>query len=311
MKNQIMNQVKKALWVIMSCSVLASCGNKNDTADAYGNFESDEVIVSAQAQGVLIAFDIVEGGLVNKDQLAGKIDSSSFAIKKEQLFAQQKVIEARMRNLDAQIRVQEEQRINMVREVSRMENLLRDNAATRQQYDDISGKLKVLDSQTGAIESQRSIISGELSVLKAQVDEINNQLAKCHIMSPIAGTILEKYVDAGELVTPGKALFKIADLQHMELKVYISGSQLSSVAIGDTVTVYIDGRQNTLQPLKGQVSWISSQVEFTPKIIQTKEERVNMVYAVKIRVNNDGSMKIGMPGEVLFTRANIKKVTDD
>jgi HlyD family secretion protein len=134
------------------------------------------------------------------------------------------------------------------------------------------------------------------------MDEINNQLAKCRVISPITGTVLEKYVDAGELVTPGKALFKIADLQHMELKVFISGSQLSSIAIGDTVTVYIDGRQNALQPLKGHVSWISSQVEFTPKIIQTKEERVNMVYAVKIRVNNDGSLKIGMPGEVRFTK---------
>jgi HlyD family secretion protein len=271
MKNQTIIRIKKLLVFIVLCIVLASCGNKNDTADAYGNFESNEVIVSAQAQCVLIEFDIVEGSLVNKDQLAGRIDSSLFDIKKEQLFAQQKVIEARMRNLDAQIRVQEEQRINMVREVDRMENLLKDNAATRQQYDDISGKLKVLDSQTAAIESQRSIILGELSLLKAQMDEINNQLSKCHVTSPIAGTILEKYVDAGELVTPGKALFKIADLQQMELKVYISGSQLSSIDIGDTVTVYIDGGQNTIQPLKGLVSWISSQVEFTPKIIQTKE----------------------------------------
>jgi HlyD family secretion protein len=189
----------------------------------------------------------------------------------------------------------------MLREVTRVENLLRDNAATQQQYDDISGKLKVLDSQTEAIESQRSIILGELSVLRSQIDEINNQLAKCRIISPVSGTVLEKYVGAGELVTPGKALFKIADLQHMELKVYVSGSQLSSIVIGDSVTVHIDGRQNNLPPLKGQISWISSQVEFTPKIIQTKEERVNMVYAIKIIVNNDGSLKIGMPGEVRFS----------
>ncbi len=280
----------------------SACRNNNSKGDAYGNFETDEVIVSAQAQGVLQFLHVAEGSTVDKDQVIGKIDTSVPAIKKAQLLAQNQVIIARLRNLDAQLKVQEEQRENLLREVDRTEKLLRDNAATQQQYDDISGRLKVLDSQTAAISSQRSIIFGEQSVLKAQLDEVNNLLEKCRIASPIKGTVLEKYVEPGELVTPGKGLFKVANLEEMELKVYISGSQLSSVEIGDTLNVIIDGPDKTLQKLKGRVSWISSQVEFTPKIIQTREERINMVYAVKIRVINDGSLKIGMPGEVVFSK---------
>jgi HlyD family secretion protein len=214
--------------------------------------------------------------------------------------AQNSVIQARLNNLDAQLKVQGEQRNNLVREVNRMENLLRDNAATQQQYDDLTGKLNVLDSQTDAIRSQKSVIRGEQSVLNTQLDEVDNQMKKCRIVSPIAGTVLEKYVNAGELVIPGRALFKIADMEYMELKVYVSGTQLSAIVLGDTVAVMIDDSDDTLQKLKGTVSWISSQAEFTPKIIQTREERVSMVYAVKIRVINDGRLKIGMPGEVVF-----------
>jgi HlyD family secretion protein len=277
-----------------------SCAHNNNEADAYGNFEADEVIVSAQSQGVLLFLNVVEGSIVKNDLVIGRIDSSLPIIKKEQLMAQNIIINARLINLDAQLKVQEEQRINLVREVNRMEKLLQDNAATQQQYDDILGKLKVLDSQTEAIRSQRNIIHGEQSVLSAQFEEVKNMLEKCRITSPLKGTVLEKYVEPGELVTPGKALFKVANIEEMELKVYVSGSQLSSIAIGDSVNVFIDSKDITIQTLKGSVCWISSQVEFTPKIIQTREERINMVYAVKIRVSNDGRLKIGMPGEVHF-----------
>ncbi len=248
------------------------------------------------------SFFITEGSQVERGQIAGRIDSSVPTIKREQLMSQYSVTGARLKNLDAQLKVQDEQRANLVREVDRITKLLKDNAATPQQYDDIAGKLKVLDSQTEALRSQRNIIQGEGSVVRAQLDEVENSLDKCRITCPLKGTVLEKYVEAGELVTPGKALFKVADIGEMELKVYISGSQLSSVAIGDTVTVNIDSRDGGVQKLPGVVSWISSQVEFTPKIIQTREERVNMVYGVKIRVKNDGRLKIGMPGEVRFTK---------
>jgi HlyD family secretion protein len=289
--------------VIMGIIMVATaCGKAYHQADAYGNFEANEVIVSAQSQGVLTFLDLKEGDLLEKNRVVGKIDSAVPCLKKEQLLAQNIVITAKFLNLQAQLKVQEEQRINLVREVNRLEKLLSEGAATQQQYDDILGKLKVLDSQTETIVSQKNIINGEKSILNAQLDEVSNLLDKCKIVSPIQGTVLEKYVEAGELVSPGKALFKLADIGEMELRVYVSGAQLPSIAIGDTVDVMIDTQAETLQTLKGVVCWISSQVEFTPKIIQTREERVNMVYAVKIRVNNDGRLKIGMPGEVVFTK---------
>lgn len=298
------NQSAIHLWfsgisLILLISI-TSCSKNNNKADAYGNFEADEVIVSAQSMGLLLSLDVLEGEIVKKNQVIGKIDTTEPFIKQKQLLAQRSVINARLRNLESQLNVQEEQRNNLVREVDRMEKLLQEKAATQQQYDEIQGQLKVLDSQTAAIRSQKNIIFGEETVLKAQLDEVRNLLEKCRITSPLTGTVLEKYTEAGELVTPGKALLKVANLEEMELKVYISGSQLSSVVIGDSVDVIIDAKDENLRMLKGSVSWISSQVEFTPKIIQTREERINMVYAVKIRVINDGRLKIGMPGEVLF-----------
>ena len=301
MKATIVYKLLNSRVIFTILIVLTSCGKYNHEADAYGNFEADEIIVSAQSQGILTFLDAKEGDLIEKDKLIGKIDTTVPVIKKAQLKAQNSVITARLNNLEAQLKVQEEQRNNLVREVSRMEKLLNERAATQQQYDDMLGKLKVLDSQTEAIRSQNNIIQGEKSVLIAQLDEVSNMLEKCRIVSPIRGTVLEKYVEAGELVSPGKSLLIIANIGEMELKVYVSGAQLSSIAIGDTVDVMIDNSDKTLQTLKGKVCWISSEVEFTPKIIQTREERVNMVYAVKIRVSNDGRLKIGMPGEVIFS----------
>lgn len=286
-----------------------ACGKNWPQADAFGNFEADEVLVSAQSQGILTSLDLDEGSVLKKDQLVGHIDSSTISIKKDQLKAQKSVIQARLKNLDAQFKVQEEQRINLVREVNRIEKLMKEEAATPQQYDDIQGKLRVLDTQTETLLSQKSIILAESSVLAVQIDEINNQLEKCRIINPMEGTVLEKYVEANELVSPGKALFKIANIAMMELKVFVSGAQLPSISIGDSVDVLIDDTGTRLQTMPGTVSWISSQVEFTPKIIQTREERINMVYAVKVRVNNDGRLKIGMPGEVIFKQKS-KHVKD-
>lgn len=295
------------LFLIATMGLVISCNSNDENSDAYGNFESAEVIVSAQTQGSIMSLDIKEGSMVRRNQIVGYIDSSSIVIKRNQLLAQKNVIAARLKNLDMQLDVQKEQQINMKREVDRISKLLKENAATQQQYDDLYGKLKVLDAQTEAIKSQRSIIQGESSVLSAQIDEVNDMLGKCHIISPITGTVLEKYVDAGELLTPGKSVFKVANVADMELRVFVSGSQLSEVALGDSVKVLIDS-ENDIQSLTGLVTWISSQVEFTPKIIQTREERINMVYAVKIAVKNpEGLLKIGMPGEVVF----IKKHSND
>jgi HlyD family secretion protein len=281
-------------------ALISACSKSDKVADAYGNFEADEVIVSAQSQGTLTFLNVNEGEVLEPDQLVGKIDTTATSIKMDQLAAQQTVINARLQNLEAQLRVQDEQRVNLVREVDRIEKLKKEEAATAQQYDDIAGKLKVQDMQTEALRTQENIILGERSVLMAQIDDIKNLQEKCRIINPIKGIVLEKYVEANELVSPGKALYKIADIAKMTLKVYVSGKQLPSIAIGDSADVMIDSIGGNLHEISGIVSWISSQVEFTPKIIQTREERVNMVYAIKVSVNNDGRLKIGMPGEVMF-----------
>lgn len=280
--------------------LVSACGKSDKEADAYGNFEADEVIVSAQSQGTLTFLNVNEGTILEADQQVGKIDTTATSIKMDQLAAQQTVITARLRNLEAQLSVQDEQRVNLVREVDRIEKLKKQEAATSQQYDDILGKLKVQDMQTEALRTQKNIIAGERSVLMAQIEDVKNLQEKCRIVNPIKGIVLEKYVEANELVSPGKALYKIANTGKMELKVYVSGEQLPSIAIGDSADVMIDSTGGNLHKIPGIVSWISSQVEFTPKIIQTREERVNMVYAIKVSVNNDGRLKIGMPGEVMF-----------
>jgi HlyD family secretion protein len=300
MKKILKFRVLMAILCLLMPFFASSCSRNDHEADAFGNFEADEVMVSAQSQGMLLFLNAEEGSRLEKGQLVGKIDTAVPLLKKEQLMAQYKVINARLLNLDAQLKVQEEQRVNLVREVNRTERLYKESAATQQQYDDLIGKLNLLDLQTEALRSQKGIILGEQSLINAQLDEVLNMLEKCNVTSPLTGTVLEKYAEAGELVTPGKALIKMANTGEMELKVFVSGAQLPEIAIGDTVNIFIDNRNN--KALKGLVSWISSQVEFTPKIIQTREERVNMVYAVKIRVSNDGQLKIGMPGEAVFSK---------
>jgi HlyD family secretion protein len=175
-----------------------------------------------------------------------------------------------------------------------------DQAATQQQMDDINGQLKVIDKQVSATETQYRLIESEMEVIQSQIDLIDEQLSKCTIQSPVKGTVLETYLETGELATPGKPILKMADLRSLELKVYVSGAQLSRVKLGAQAQILIDSNEKEMQTLSGKITWISSEAEFTPKIIQTKEERVKLMYAVKIVVPNDGLLKIGMPGEVVF-----------
>jgi HlyD family secretion protein len=296
------NVVKKGLLLLFVLLCFLSCKQNNLPPDAYGNFEASEVILSAQIQGTILWLESDEGSWVEKGQLLGKIDTVAPGLKYRQLLAQHQVIVARMLNNAAQLAVQEDQRANLLREVDRVRKLLFEQAATQQQFDDLEGKLKVLDAQTRTIRSQQSLIEGERSVLMAQMDETKNLLEKCRITSPLSGTILEKYVEEGELVVAGRALFKIADTKDMELRAYVSGLQLPLVHLGDSVWVQIDQPDGSLRSLRGTVNWVSAQAEFTPKIIQTRQERVDLVYAIRVKVQNDGSIKIGMPGEVRFSQ---------
>jgi HlyD family secretion protein len=291
--------------VLLMAALTQACHRNGETADAYGNFESNEVVISAQSQGDLLSLNLEEGDVLKKGQRVGSIDSTTAFIKRRQVLAQLEVSHAKTVNLDAQLNVQEQQRKNLLREANRLDKLQKEKAVPTKQVDDIVGQLQVLDAQTATLKTQQKMIAGEMAVLESQLDETSSLLDKCRIINPFNGTVLEKYTEPGELVIPGKALYKIADLTIMELKAYVSGAQLSDFSVGDSVMVRIDKGENDYYRIPGIVSWVASEVEFTPKIIQTRQERVNMVYAIRVRVANEGRIKIGMPGEVVFHEKNL------
>lgn len=279
---------------------LIACSSKYEKSDAYGNFEADEVMVSAEANGKLLSFSAREGEQRESGMLVGVIDTTDLHLKKLQLLAQKKAILTKTQNIASEIRVMDERKKILLTDKARIENLLKDGAATQKQLDDLNGNISVIESQVQSVKTQNQNIAGEIEVLSTQIDQVNESIRKCYIHNPIRGTVLEKFVEASEIVTFGKPLYSIADIDWLILKVFVGGSQLSGIKINQDVEVLIDKDQNNLTRLKGKVEWISPSSEFTPKIIQTREERVNLVYAVKVRVKNDGSLKIGMPGEVIF-----------
>jgi HlyD family secretion protein len=286
------------LMAAMFC--LSACSDKNGKADAYGNFETIEVLVSSEIQGKLVKFTIEEGQTYKAGDLAGIIDTIQLALKRDQLIAQRKGSATKIANILSQIDVQEEQKRTLMIDKNRTEKLLKDNAAPVKQLDDINGKIKVIDSQIASIKTQNAAVLDELTAMDKQIDQTKDQLNRCKIVNPINGTVLEKYIEPSEITTPGRALYKIADMDQMILRVYVSGAQLPSIKIGQKVKVMIDKNEKENQDMEGIITWVSPQAEFTPKIIQTKEDRVNLVYAVKVIVKNDGRLKIGMPGEVKF-----------
>ena len=277
-----------------------SCDSLNDVADAYGNFEVQEILVAAEANGVITTLELEEGQELEKDQQVGYIDTSGLTLQNDVLRARQNAVRSRSYNVIAETMVLEEQKRALLTEKTRIENLLKDGAATTKQLDDINSNLRVFEKRIAAIKTQTSNINAELIVVNKQIDQVTDQIKRARIKAPIDGTVLEKYAEQSEMVNIGKPIFKIANLESLILRVFISGSQLTSIELGQRVFVYVDQNAGEMLELEGTVSWISSQAEFTPKIIQTKEERVKLVYAVKILVKNDGSLKIGMPGEVRF-----------
>jgi len=292
--------MKTKLIFITIPIIAAACGNGNNKSDAYGNFEATEVLVGAEVQGKILKLNIEEGQSLLKDQAIGYIDSLSTYLKKQQLIAQIEASSAKFTQVQSQIEVQEEQKKSLLREQDRLNKLVAAQATPTKQLDDINSDLDLINKQIISTRVQNQAISGDIKALKFQVDQAQDQLNKSIIRNPITGTVLEKYIEPGEIAIPGKNLYKIADLSVMKLRVYVSGAQLPNIKIGQKVSVFIDKTSIENRKLEGIISWISQQTEFTPKIIQTKEERVNMVYAIKVDVQNDGSLKIGMPGEVKF-----------
>lgn len=293
--------MKTHIQIISILSILSvtlfSCGNNSDKADGYGNFEAIEIMVSAEHSGQLETFHIEEGQQLEKDAFVGYIDTIPLSLKRAQLEVSKTTIISKSKGVLSQIRVLKAQLQTANKNQDRIENLLKDNAATQKQLDDINGEIAVLQQKIISIETQNTPIINELKNIDIQIKQVEYQLQKCKIINPIQGTVLVKYAEAKEITSFGKPLYKIADLSTMQLRVYISETQLADIKIDQEVTVKID-TDKSMKSYKGTITWIASEAEFTPKIIQTKEERVALVYAVKIDVTNDGSLKIGMPADM-------------
>jgi HlyD family secretion protein len=285
--------------ILIIATILSSCGNGDDKADGYGNFEATEITISAESNGKLEAFNLEEGQVLKKETFVGYVDTIPLSLKREQLLVSKEITTSKSRGVLSQISVLKAQLAIAKKNQVRIENLIKDKAGTQKQLDDVNGEINVINQQIISIETQNAPVVNELKNIDVQIKQIEDQIKKSKIINPIDGTILVKYAEPNEITSFGKPLYKIADLSTMELRVYISETQLERVKIGQEVNIKID-TENDLKAYKGIITWIASEAEFTPKIIQTKEERVALVYALKVNVENDGSLKIGMPAEMWF-----------
>lgn len=308
-----MKQIIVSIFVLTS---LLACNSNGNRFDASGSFEADEVVVSSQLAGQLISFTVEEGDSLKKDQVIGTIDAETLSLQTEQVQAaiqslseKTATVAPQVQLLRNQIAVQEEQLKNLVHEKERTERLVKADAATGKQLDDINYQIDLVKEQikvtrqqidvqrTSTATQNRSILS-EKAPLQKQKAQLEEQLSKANIVNTVNGIVTTKYVEQGEVTAPGKALYKIADLSVMTLRAYVTGTQLPEIKLNQPVKVFVDKGQDDYRSYNGTITWISDKAEFTPKTIQTKEERANLVYAIKIRVQNDGYLKMGMYGEV-------------
>ena len=295
---------------------LAACNGKGSIADATGTFEVDEVIVSSELTGKLLSFNVQEGDSIPKDKVIGLIDAENLNLQKEQVQASIAALNQKTSDLSPQVKllqdqltVQQAQLSNLQHEKQRLENLIKADAATGKQLDDMNSQIEVVQKQMQVTRQQiqvqrsnvgtqnRSILS-EGKPLEKRVAQLDDQLKRASITNPVGGTVIEKYAEAGEMTSTGKALYKIADLSVMTLRAYVTGTQLPQIKLGQQVKVLIDNGARSYRELPGTITWIADKAEFTPKTIQTKEERANLVYAIKVKVRNNGYLKIGMYGEI-------------
>jgi len=323
--------LKKLLLPILVTGFIA-CNNGNGKYDATGTFEADEIIVSAEATGKILQFKVEEGTSLIKDAVVGKIDPAAIELQKEQASSsvnalQQKtndaapqvsILQAQLQLQNKQIAVYAEQLKTLKKEQARFQKLVAADAVPAKQLDDINGQVNVLEEQIGAARAQLQVLLSQINAqrqavaiqnrgilsekdpMEKKIAQIQDQLDKTVIKNPVTGTVLSKYADENEFTATGKALYKIADLSTMKLRAYITGNQLVQVKLNQAVKVLVDDGKGGFRELKGTISWISDKAEFTPKTIQTKDERANLVYAIKVNVLNDGYLKIGMYGEVIF-----------
>ena len=294
--------MKKVLYIAVSLLTLAC--SKEAEFDAQGTFEATEVVVSSEAAGRILNFDIEEGMTIVANQAVGTIDSLQLHLQRKQLLAQQSALLTSRPDVKKQVASLREQIVKQKSELRRVDNMLSDGAATQKQKDDIEAQIKILEGQLEAtlstLDKNTSTINDNSVALEAQIAALDDRISKCSILSPVGGTVLVKYAEAGELASVGKPLMKIADLKNIYLRAYFTSDQLANIKLGDEVKVVADFGGEERYDYTGRVAWISSESEFTPKTIQTKDSRANLVYAVKIAVENDGRLKIGLAGEVVL-----------
>lgn len=309
----------KKLFFISATSVtffLLACNGNRTEYDASGTFEADEVIVSSLANGKILSFNVDEGDQLVKDSIVGQIDPVPLSLQKQEVEAtieslgqQTANVTPQIKLLEDQLKVQQSQLNNLLHEKTRTENLLKEDAATRKQLDDINAQIDVVKKQMDVTQQQVNVQKSNIGTqnrgilsqgkpLEKKAAQIEDQLMKTNIKNPTNGTVLTTYAEEGEITSVGKALYKIADLSTITLRAYITGSQLSQVKLGQQVTVLVDDGKDKYKEFPGKITWVSDKAEFTPKTIQTKDERANLVYAMKVKVKNDGYLKIGMYGEV-------------
>lgn len=296
--------MKRTTLAIILALSLISCKKNVNEYDASGTFEAEETIISAEATGIIRQLNIDEGMELVPGQMIGYIDTTQLQLKREQLKQQINAVLSKSPNKVLQLAALQEQLKQAIHEKERVDNLAKEGAATLKQLDDAQAQVSVLQSQLSALKSSLNItttsIGAETSPLKIQIDQLNDQINKSRIINPVKGTILTQYTRVNEMAVIGKPLYKIADLSSIILRAYITGDQLLSVKLDQQVKVIVDDSKGAHKEYNGIIDWISSKSEFTPKTIQTKDERANLVYAIKVRVVNDGYLKIGMYGEIKF-----------
>lgn len=290
---------------ILSSAVIMSCSSGDGDYDATGMFESTEIIVSAEQSGRLLYFDVTEGGRIGEGEQVGLIDTVQLQLRAQQLGATKESYARQRPDVTKQIAVTRQELAKAEMEQRRYETLVKDNAANRKQLDDAVSNVSVLrrklDAQLSSLGNSTGSLNSQMTAAEIQRRQVIDQLRKCHITSPITGTVLDKYAEPGEYATVGKPLFKIADVSNMELRAYVTAARLNSIKTGQHVRVYADDGEDGRREYPGVITWIADKAEFTPKTIQTRDERANLVYAVKISVKNkDGLIKIGMYGDVRF-----------
>lgn len=292
-----MKNTKRFIYFLL-CLTAFSCSGDGNQPDAYGNFEADEVTVSAKVSGEIVSLNLEEGQRFPAGEKVGQIDTTFLHLSKLEILSNIELINQQHNNIAAQIQVLEAEKDNVLREVNRLKTLVEKKAATQQQLDEIEGKLNVVSRQIRTLETNNPSVVGQVKVAQAKLKQVDEKISNSSIIHPIDGVVINKIANQHELAGPGTPIYKVADMNTLIFRAYVSGQQLTSVITGQECTVKVDASDGSLMSYSGKVVWIAEEAEFTPKIIQTREERVDMVYAVKVEVPNDGKLKIGMPGEL-------------